>query len=429
MANKTVAPKEPEQKSALGDLLESQKDKYLKIPKKGDVISGKVVSLAKNEVRIDVEGIAVGVVRGKELFSESEAYGDLKPGDAVEATVLDLENENGEMELSFRFAGQQRAWTDLREHFTNGKPVEAKIVDANKGGLMVRMYHVLGFLPVSQLSPDNYPRVAGGDKGKILEKLRAFIGKKLEARIIDLDEKDERLILSEKAVWEEKQRELLEKYKVGDTVEGKVVAIADFGIFVRFDALEGLVHISEIAWQRIDHPRDVVKVGDTVKAQIIGIEGSKIFLSMKNLIPDPWTTVTEKYKVGDTVSGKILKVNPFGFFVELDPNIHGLAHISELSMKPVKEISTIGKPGEVKSFKIISLEPKEHRLGLSLKALEMEAAGVKPEAATEAPAAETSKEAAPAAEAEDAAAEEPKKTPRKKAVKKSDKKEEEAAAE
>jgi len=374
MATKTIKAVMSTPMSAFAKVLEDNKEKYLRIPKVGDVVNGKVISMAKNEVRVDVEGIAVGVVRGKELFSESDVYKDLKPGDPVESTVLDLENENGELELSFRFAGQQKAWGELRDNFTSGKPVEIKITDANKGGLMVRVHHILGFLPVSQLSPDNYPRVAGGDKGKILEKLRTFIGKKLEARVIDIDEKEEKLILSEKAIWEEKQRSLLEKYKVGNTVEGKVVAIADFGIFVRFDSLEGLVHISEIAWQRIDHPKDVVKVGDDVKAQIIDIEGSKIFLSMKNLVPDPWADVAIRYKVGDIVEGKILKINPFGLFIELDQDIHGLAHVSELSMKPIKDPKTVASIGEVRKFKIISLEPKEHRLGLSIKAMESDSA-------------------------------------------------------
>ncbi|MFH0928070.1 MAG: S1 RNA-binding domain-containing protein, partial [bacterium] len=196
-----------------------------------------------------------------------------------------------------------------------------------------------------------------------------------------LDEKDEKLILSEKSLWEEKQRSLLDKYKIGDIVEGKIVAIADFGVFVRFDSLEGLVHISEIAWQRIDHPKDVVKVGDTVQAQVIGIEGSKIFLSMKNLTPDPWADVTAKYKVGDVVEGKVLKINPFGFFVELDSNIHGLAHVSELSEKPVKDVNTIAKIGDTLKFKIVSMEPKEHRLGLSLKAID----APEPKAAPEEP--------------------------------------------
>jgi len=342
---------------------------YLNIPTVGDVVTGTVMGSGRREIRLDIGGITTGVVRGRELFAESAEYSNLAPGEEVQATVMDVENENGEMELSFRFAGQQKAWEELRHLFTSGETVDIKILEANKGGLIVRLQHITGFLPVSQLSPDHYPRVSGGDKNKILEKLKSYIGIKMNVRVIDVHEEDEKLIVSEKAVWEDQQKNVLSQYTIGSVVEGEVTAVADFGAFVKFDSLEGLVHISEIAWQRIDHPRDILKVGETVKAEIIGIEGSKIFLSMKKLIDDPWTHVEERYKVGDVVKGTILKVNPFGFFVELDPEIHGLAHVSELSDEAMPDVSLIAKEGETIDFKVVSIEPKEHRLGLSLKAL------------------------------------------------------------
>ncbi len=348
---------------------------WLKIPKVADVVKGVIISMAKNEIRVDIEGYKTGVVRGRELYAEAGEYAGLKVGHEVEATVIDLENELGEVELSFRYAGQQKAWEHLRKLMESGELIPAKIIEANKGGLLARVNHVSGFLPVSQLSPDNYPRVSGGDKIKILEKLKSFVGTSMNVKVIDVNEREEKLIVSEKAVWEEAQKGILDKYKIGDVVEGVITAIADFGVFVKFGNLEGLVHISEIAWQRIDHPRDLVKVGDTVKAEIIGIEGSKLFLSMKKLIQDPWKNVSEKYKVGDTVEGKVLKVNPFGFFVELDRDIHGLAHVSELSRKPVKNVSDIAKIGDTLKFKIVSIEPEQHRLGLSLKAMSADEGG------------------------------------------------------
>ncbi len=366
---------------------------YLTIPKVGDVVKGKIISADRREVRVDIDGMTVGVIRGREIFSENKDYDGLGVGDAVEATVIDLENENGEMELSFRFAGQKRAWEELREMFTTGKIIDVKITEANKGGLIVRVNHVTGFLPVSQLSPDHYPRVTGGDKNKIFEKLKSYVGSSFTVKVIDANESDEKLIVSEKSVWEDRQKSVIAQYRVGDTVEGEVTALADFGAFVRFGSLEGLVHISEIAWQRIDHPRDILKIGATVSAEIIGIEGSKIFLSMKKLVKDPWSDIQKRYKVGDTVEGTVLKINPFGFFVELDPEIHGLAHVSELSNVPGIDVNTLAKAGEKMNFKIISIEPNEHRLGLSLKALSDKA---------EAPAAEvvaeTKKEEAVAAE-------------------------------
>lgn len=343
---------------------------YLNLPKVGDVVTGKVIGAGRREIRLDVDGVRTGVVRGRELFTENKEYANLMPGEEVQATIMDLENENGEMELSFRFAGQQKAWEELRRLFTTGQTVETKILEANKGGLIVRLEHITGFLPVSQLSPEHYPRVTGGDKNKILEKLKSYVGEKMLVRVIDVNEPDEKLIVSEKAVWEDEQKSVISQFKVGDVIEGEVTALADFGAFVKFDALEGLVHISEIAWQRIDHPRDLLKIGKTVKAEIIGIEGSKIFLSMKKLIADPWATVEERYHVGGLVEGTVLKVNPFGFFVELDPEIHGLAHVSELAETPVADVTQIAKEGDRLTFRIVSIEPNEHRLGLSLKAVD-----------------------------------------------------------
>ncbi len=349
---------------------------FLVIPKLGDLITGKILSTKGREVRVDLSGMTTGVVRGRELFAEGAMYQNLREGDEVEATVIDLENEQGEVELSFRYAGNRKAWENLKESFSKNDPIEATVLDANKGGLIVKVSFISGFLPVSQLAPEHYPRVSGGDKQKILEKLKKFVGSTFRVRILDLNEQDEKLIVSEKAVWESEQRNVISQIHIGDKIEGKITALADFGAFIKFQpsgdpntSLEGLVHISEIAWQRIDHPKDILKMDQEVKAEIIGIEGSKIFLSIKKLIEDPWTGVEKKYKVGDTVEGKILKINPFGFFVELDQDIHGLAHVSELSEKPVENVFKLGQVGDVVKFKIVSIEPKEHRLGLSLKAL------------------------------------------------------------
>jgi len=366
---------------------------FLNVPNLGDLITGNVLSTKGREVRVDVGGIITGIVRGRELFAEGAMYQDLKPGDAVEATVIELENEEGEMELSFRYAGNRKSWEELKATFASGDPIETKILDANKGGLIAKVKHVSGFLPVSQLAPEHYPRVTGGDKGKILEKLKEFVGDTLKVQVLDLNENDEKLILSEKAIWEGEQRSIISQISVGNQIDGTITALADFGAFVKFapakdpsTSLEGLVHISEIAWQRIDHPKDILKIGGSVQAEVIGIEGSKIFLSMKKLLADPWTNVEKKYKVGDIVEGTVLKINPFGFFVELDPDIHGLAHVSELSDKPVEDIHSLGTAGETMKFKIVSIEPKEHRLGLSIKALtEKPKAASKPEEETPAP--------------------------------------------
>lgn len=355
-------------KEELQELLEDKT--YLNIPNAGDAIKGTVISVSRNEVRVNIDGYGTGIVRGKELTDPSREFSEVEPGDEVEATVIDIENENGEVELSFRFAGHMKAWDRLKELFRTSETAEVKVTEASKGGLLVKLNHISGFLPVSQLAPDNYPRVAGGDKSKILDKLKSFVGQAMEVKVIDANDEEEKLIVSEKAVWEDKQKSIISKFQVGDIVEGEVSALADFGAFVKFDILEGLVHISEIAWQRIDHPSDLLKVGDKVKAEIIGIEGSKIFLSMKKLVDDPWKNVHDKYRLGQKVKGTVLKINPFGFFVELDPDIHGLAHISELSDKPVSSPEDIAKSGQEMEFIVVSIEPEQHRLGLSLKALD-----------------------------------------------------------
>jgi len=360
--------KDAKNQTEFSKLLED--DKYTKFPKIGDVVKGTVINASKNEVRLDIDGMKTGIGRGRELYNESEEYGHLKKGDIAEATLIELENENGEMELSFRYAGQQKAWDSLRELMKSEEVIDVKVTDANKGGLMAKVGHITGFLPVSQLIPEHYPRVEGGDKAKILEFLKKFTGQTLKVKVIDANEKEDKLIISEKAAWEEAQEKAVSQFKVGDKIKGKITAVTDFGAFVEFgDKMEGLVHISELAWQRIDDPRDFVKVGQEVEAEIINIEGTKIFLSIKKLQKDPWAEVAKKYKVGDKVKGLVLKANPFGLFVELDNDIHGLAHISELSDKPISSIDEIAKPGEKKEFVIISTEPENHRLGLSLKAL------------------------------------------------------------
>lgn len=336
-------------------------------PKSGDVVKGRVIAMERGLVHIDIEGLTTGVVRGRELFVESREYAGLKAGMEVEATVLELENENGEMELSFRSAGYRRAWEETKKFQRESLTIRSKVMAANKGGLIMQVQALQGFMPVSQLSPDNYPRVAGGDKNRILEKLREMVGQEMEVKVIDVDEPQEKLIVSERAVWEDSQKAVLESYKVGETVEGEISALTSFGAFMRFgQGLEGLVHISEIAWQRIDHPKDVLKAGQKVKAQIIQLDHSKIYLSIKRTMEDPWKQVKEKYAVGQIVKGKVLKIESFGLMVGLDKEIHGLAHVSELSDGPAANLVEKYKIGQELEFEVVSLEPAEHRLGLKI---------------------------------------------------------------
>lgn len=373
------------------------------IPSLGDIVEGTVIAAGKQEVLVDIDGLGVGVVRGIEVHDESGEFSNLQPGARVSATVMELDNERGEMELSFRFAGHQKAWGGLKQLAESGEMVAAKVTDANKGGLMVKVGNVAGFLPVSQLSAEHYPRVEGGDKGRILVALKSFVGQDLQVRILDVDDVASKLIVSEKAAIEEQRRAAMSEFSVGQTVSGKVSGVVDFGIFVEFgEGLEGLAHISELAWRRLDHPKELFAIGQPVEAKIIGMEGTRISLSLKALQEDPWLKAAERYNVGQAVKGAVLKINPFGAFVELDPQIHGLCHISELEVPAGSTPEAAYAPGTTHEFRIISLEPENHRLGLSVKAL-AEGETPKPRPARRSKAkAEAEPEAAPA-EAEGAA--------------------------
>ena len=375
-AGKKSVTTEDESDSVMEQLLASQE---IKFPKINDVVEGTVIEVASNAIYLDIEPFGTGIVLGREI-KDGMGSGKLREGDKVSATIIDLENEDGYIELSVREASYEKAWEDIESKRDTQEKIGTKVLSANKGGLLVEVNGISGFLPVSQLSSKNYPRVDDGDKNKILTLLKKLVGQELEVRILDADRETEKLIVSEKAAQSEKDRETISNLKVGDVVEGEISGVVDFGAFVKFyqpkpekselteeDKLEGLVHISELAWQLIENPRDIVKVGDKVQAQIIGIDNDKISLSMRALQKDPWSLVSEKYKIGDIVKGTVNRINPFGAFVYLDRDIHGLAHISEMSeMFPGKNIDEIIKVGTEYDWKILSIEPKEHRMGLTL---------------------------------------------------------------
>lgn len=346
------------------------------IPEIGDVIPGTIIFVASSYALIDLGPLGTGIVLGKEM-RDGLGQERIKIGTQVTATLTSYENEDGYIELSIREASYEKSWEDIEHKLTNREVIDTRVTEANKGGLMVEVNGIAGFLPVSQLSSEHYPRVEDGDKNKILDLLKKLIGQELQVRLLDADRESEKLIVSEKAAQSEKERALINLLKVGDIVNGEVSGVVDFGAFVKFtppvteggkassEKLEGLVHISELAWQLIDDPREMIKTGDQVEAKIIGIEDTRISLSMKALKEDPWTAVLEKYKVGDVVPGKVDKINHFGAFVYLDKDIHGLAHVSEFQdVYPNSKIEDVFKEGETYSWTILSIEPKSHRMGL-----------------------------------------------------------------
>jgi small subunit ribosomal protein S1 len=347
-------------------------------PAIGDTIIGTVLEVSSSEIYLDLGPFGTGLVLGKEI-KDGMGTNKLKIGDKVSATVTDLENEEGYIELSIREASYEKAWEDIEQKRDAGDKVKTKVISANKGGLLIEINGIAGFLPVSQLSSKNYPRVEDGDKNKILNLLKKLVGKELEVCVLDTDREAEKLIASEKAAQSDRDKETISNFKLGDVISGEISGVVDFGAFVKFspkndegevnerEKVEGLVHISELAWQLIENPRTIVKVGDKVEAKIIGIDNDKISLSIRALQADPWTEATNKYKVGDVVIGKVHKINHFGAFVYLDNDIHGLAHISEmLDTHPGKNIHDLIKTGDDYSWKILSIEPREHRMGLTL---------------------------------------------------------------
>lgn len=375
-STKKPAPPAPQvAASAMQQLLDGQD---LHIPRVGDVIDATVIDISANIVLLDIGPIGTGMVIGREAKSGLAEDAKLRAGSKVQATVVDLDNDDGYIELSIREASYERAWDDLQAKMDNKETIAVKIKDANKGGLMVEINGVTGFLPVSQLSSKNYPRVEDGDKNKILELLKRLIGQELGVRIIDIHQVDEKLIVSEKAAHSDRERKIIAGLTVGDTITGEVSGVVDFGAFVKFfpshtdsteddDRLEGLIHISELAWQLIDNPREVIKVGDKTEAKIIGIDDTRISLSIKALKEDPWTKITDKYAVGGIYQGKVDKITHFGAFVYLDSDIHGLAHVSEFQeMYPGKKLDEKIESKKEYMWKVLSIEPKEHRMGLVL---------------------------------------------------------------
>jgi len=340
------------------------------IPKTGDVVEAKILAVKPQAIYLDLANFKSGIIPGNEIKKNPQEFKNVKIGNLIAVKVINLENEEGYIETSLLKAGEEKKWKNLKEIMEQGEIVEANVLKANKGGLMIEVNNIEAFMPVSQLSSSHYPRVEGGDKQKILQALNQLIGKTIKLKIIDLDVREKKLIVSEKAAEERKIKKALEKYKVGDTVKGEITGIVEFGAFVKFDNLEGLIHISEIDWQIIDDPADFFKVGDKVKAKIVEIEEGKVSLSTKALKENPWEKVRNEYEAGQIIKGKVTKFNPFGAFIKIDENVQGLTHISEFGTeeKMKKELQA----NKEYQFKIISIKPSEYRMALKLLTEETE---------------------------------------------------------
>ncbi|HMR00966.1 MAG TPA: S1 RNA-binding domain-containing protein [Candidatus Gracilibacteria bacterium] len=365
----------------------------IQLPKPGQLIEGKVITVLPNKILVDIEGVTTGIISGREAKDSEDTLKNAQPGDEIAAYVIEDENEDGYIVLSLRKATQEKTWKKFLDAYETGEVVKVKTNEANKGGLLLEINGIKGFIPVSQLAPMHYPRVNDADANQILARLQKLVGLEFGVKIINIDKDNGKLILSERAAMEEERRKALKDLVVGSVVKGKISGIVKFGIFVAFEGLEGLVHISEIAWGHVKNPSDYGKLGDQVEVQVIGIDGDKISLSMKRLIPDPWLEATKKYKIGSLVEGEVNRMTPFGAFVKLNDEINGLIHVSEISEDAISDPAEVLKIGDVVKAKVIAVEPEEHRVGLSIKALTEKKKSVKKKDEDDVAEAEASEEA------------------------------------
>ncbi|MFZ3057519.1 MAG: S1 RNA-binding domain-containing protein [Minisyncoccales bacterium] len=352
----------------------------VQIPRNGEIIDGKILAIENLAMYLDIGPRKTGIIYGAEYQNAKNVLKNIKIGDTISVKVVEPENEEGFVELSLREAEKELAWQTVKEKKDLNQEFAVRISKVNKGGLITEVAGIPAFLPTSQLSPDNYPRVPEGDKSKILRKLQSFIGQDVKVKILDFDEKAGQIILTEESKESETLQKAIKSLKVGDVVEGKVSGIVNFGAFIKFNlpdaapedsALEGLVHISELDWQLIEDPAQVVEVGQDVKAQVIDISQGRVSLSIKNLKKDPWQNLN--YKTGDVIKGLVVRFNPFGAFIQMvdsnskdtDTKIQGLIHISEFGSEPkMKEKLELNKEYE---FQILSFQPQRHWMSLRIK--------------------------------------------------------------
>ncbi|MBC7868961.1 30S ribosomal protein S1 [Candidatus Saccharibacteria bacterium] len=328
----------------------------------GEAIVGTILSIRKHEVLVDLGAQGIGLVPRREVgFSRA-----LNIGDEVTASIVDAELDNGYSLLSLRKAAKDRGWDEVAAKMESGEIIDVSPYDANRGGLLVEHDGVRGFLPVSQLSAEHYPRVGSSDKDEILQRLNVLIGQTLKVRILDCDRKANKLIFSEKEAIKDGLSARFEKLTVGDSVKGVVTGVVDFGIFVNVEGIEGLVHISEISWERVNNPNDYVKVGQTIDAKIIAIDKDRLSLSIKQLSQDPWMTEVDQFKPGDKVEGTVTRITPFGAFIQISSAVEALVHVSELGGGDDADPEKVFTLNERKEFVVLDIEKDSRKISLSL---------------------------------------------------------------
>ena len=336
-------------------------------PQDGEIVSGVVSALGRAKVYIDVAPFGTGIIYGREYMNARDILRKVHPGDAIDAKVVTTNNEDGYIELSLKEARQALIWSDAESAVKNATVLSLEVKEANKGGLIIDWQGIQGFLPASQLSAENYPRVSDGDKDKILVALNELVGKHLSLVMITADPKEHKLIFSEKGLQEkEEKEEKVNKYDVGNVVKGEVTGAVDFGVFVKLEpGLEGLVHISELDWGLVEDTKALYKVGDEVNVKVIEVKDDKISLSIKQLKENPWVTASKKYEKGQMVDGVVIKYNKHGALASIEEGVAGLVHVSEFETE--ESLKTALSLGGVYKFKISLFEPNEQKMTLSFK--------------------------------------------------------------
>ena len=336
-------------------------------PQAGEIVEGTVAAIGRARVYIDILPFGTGLIFGREFMNARDILRKVSVGDSIAAKVVEPENEDGYIELSLKEARQALIWSDAEEAVKKGTIMSLEVKEANKGGLIIDWQGIQGFLPASQLSSENYPRVTDGDKDKILTALNELVGTHLSVVMITADQKEHKLIFSEKGLQEkEEKEEKINKYEVGAVVTGEVTGAVDFGVFVKLEpGLEGLVHISELDWGLVEDTKTLYKVGDEVEVKIIEVKDDKISLSIKQLKENPWTAAAKKFKKDDTVDAVVIKYNKHGALASIEEGVAGLVHVSEFESE--EELKSTLSLGAVHKFKITLFEPNEQKMTLSFK--------------------------------------------------------------
>ncbi len=355
------------------------KEMVFEIPqiKEGNKVEGVVLKKVNNGVLLEcANGAFSGVILSKEVKNLERNDFDLNPWTKLEVEIVNtsIRHEEGYYIVSVSQLLQRDVWIDVMAKFKEDKIFTVKPTEANLGGLLVDMYGIKWFIPLSQLAPLHYPRVEDGDQEAIFEKLLELIGEEIQVRIITIDEDDKRIVLSEREALKENKEKLLEDMEVGKVYTWVISGQSSYGFFVTIDqCVEWLVHISEITYGHVNNIDRFGNVGDPMEVKVIGLENGKISLSCKQMKPDPWSVIPREYKIGDVIEGQVIRFVPYGVFVKVYDDINGLIHLSELGIDRGADLKEVVKLGQMIKAQVILLDPRARKIGLSIKAMQKSA--------------------------------------------------------